>query len=78
MTPLNGFGLDLCNNPGSGLPVFEVTIIMSGSTGGVKQLFLEEDLMKYFGPAYDYLLTPPAITFSNAGTPCLNPNFNYY
>jgi hypothetical protein len=76
VTPLNGFGLDLCNNPGSGLPVFEVTIIMTGSTGGVKQLFLEEDLMKYFGPAYDYLLTPPAITFSNAGTPGLNPNFN--
>ncbi|MEO1262356.1 MAG: T9SS type A sorting domain-containing protein [Bacteroidota bacterium] len=77
VTPLNGFGLDLCNNPGSGLPQFEVTIIMSNQAGSLKQLWLEEDLMKYFGPAYDHLLTQPEITFSTAtGTPHLNPNFN--
>ena len=75
--PLNGYGLDLCNNPGSGLPVFEVTITMANYGTAVKQLFLEEDLMKYFGPAYYGLLTLPVITSSTAsGNPMLNPNFN--
>lgn len=75
VTPTNGFGLDLCN--GSGLPTFEVKIIMGNLGGGVKQLWLEEDLMKYFGNAYDYLATMPEIVFSSAtGDPILNPNYN--
>ena len=77
VNPLNGYGLDLCNNPGNGLPAFEVTITMANYGAAVKQLFLEEDLMKYFGPAYYGLLTTPVITSSNAsGNPALNPNFN--
>ncbi len=77
VTPLNGFGLDLCNNPGNGLPAYEITIVMRNFGGAVKQLWLEEDLAMYFGPAYNFYLTPPVITLSTASAdPDINTNWN--
>ncbi|HHM20732.1 MAG TPA: T9SS type A sorting domain-containing protein [Bacteroidetes bacterium] len=77
VTPANGFGLNLCDSAVTGLPVFDVVITMTNYGTSIKQLFLEEDLMLYFGSAFDHLLTPPVITYSNAaGAPLLNPGFN--
>ena len=77
VTPLNGFGLDLCNNPGNGLPAYEITIRMENIGGAVKQLWLEEDLATYFGSAYNYYLTPPEIILSTAAAdPVINPNWD--
>lgn len=79
VTPINGFGLNPCSNPGGGVvyPAFEVLIKMKNHAGTVKQLFLEEDLLAYFGSAYVDTISAPQIVFSNSsGDPDIDPYFD--
>ncbi len=79
VVPINDFGLNACSNPGGDVqfPAFEVTLKMKNHAGTVKQLFLEEDLLAYFGSAYVDTLSAPQIVFSNSsGDPEINPYFD--
>lgn len=79
VAPANSYGLNTCTNASGGveLPVFDVNIAIANNTGAVKQLFLEDDLLSYFGSSYVWVVSPPQILFSSAsGNPLLDPAFD--
>jgi hypothetical protein len=77
VTPVNGFGLNECDSNYIGLPAFKISLTMFNNAGGVKELFLYDDLLNYLGAAYVDTLTAPHITASTAtGPPLLDPYYD--
>lgn len=77
--PSNEYGLNACGNPGGGTSnaYFDIEISMKNHGGTVKELWLEEDLLAYFGTAYVDTVTAPEVTFSTAsGGIMLDPDFD--
>lgn len=66
--PANNFGLNACENSGGGTTnaQFNIEIKIENFGGTIKELWLEEDLLSYFGAAYIDTVTAPEITFSTA------------
>ncbi len=78
VTPVNSYGLNTCTGNGT-TPVFKVRLSMYNNAGGLKELFLYDDLNFYFGTAYGAggIVSAPQITYSTAtGPPMLNPFYD--
>jgi|GEM_PF-2090551 len=77
VTPVNGYGLNECDSGSVQLPAFKISLTMYNNAGGVKELFLYDDLLTYLGAAYVDTLTAPQITSSSAtGPPLINPYYD--
>lgn len=77
VTPVNNYGLNTCDSINSTTPVFKVRLSMYNDAGGLKELFLYDDLNFYFGSAFTGLVSAPQIAYSTAtGPPLLDPSYD--